>query len=136
MPLEFRSLLDRVLRTPDYEACLLSLAAAEADPSVELNVCLSSGGTRRWHPEQKQPATAWEVEIDDLMRQQMITRDYAKRKLFDRVQELLIENLSLIPLVSPHILVGAKTQLRNFRPALLARYANFEEFSWQTTSDR
>jgi peptide/nickel transport system substrate-binding protein len=58
VPLEFRSLLDRVLRSLDYEACLLSLATADADPSVDLNVWLSSGRTHLWHPEQKQPATA------------------------------------------------------------------------------
>jgi hypothetical protein len=53
--------------------------------------------------------------------------------LFDRVQELLVQNLPLIPLVSPNILVGAKKQLRNFRPALLDHYAlwNIEDLSWQ-----
>jgi hypothetical protein len=53
--------------------------------------------------------------------------------LFDRVQELLMENLPLIPLVSPHILTGAKKGLENFRPALLEHYAlwNIEELCWR-----
>ena len=137
VPLEFRSLLDRVLPARDYEACLLSQATADADPRADLNLWLSSGATHLWHPEQKQPATAWEAEIDDLMCHQMVTRDYAKpTQLFDRVQELLMENLPLIPFVSPHILVGAKKQLRDFRPALLDHYElwNIEEFSRQGTS--
>jgi peptide/nickel transport system substrate-binding protein len=134
VPLEFRSLLDRVLRTHDYDACLLSLANGDADPNVDMNVWLSSGGTHLWNPQQKSPATAWEAEIDGLMRRQMVTRKYAERKpLFDRVQELLMENLPLIPLVSPNILVGARKGLENFRPAVLEHYTlwNIEELCWR-----
>jgi len=134
VPLEFRSLLDRVLRTHDYEACLLSLVGADADPNVDMNVWLSSGGNHLWNPQQKSPATAWEAEIDGLMRRQMVTRKYAERKpLFDRVQELAMENLPLVPLVSPNILVGAKKGLENFRPAVLEHYTlwNIEELCWR-----
>ena len=80
VPLEFRSLFDRVLRTRDFEACVLSLATADADPSADLNVWLSSGATHLWNPEQKQPATPWECEIDDLMRRQMVARRFSDRK--------------------------------------------------------
>ena len=136
VPLEMRSLLDRVLRTHDYEACLLSLAEADADPNVDMNVWLSNGENHLWNPQQKAPATAWEAEIDGLMRRQIVTRKYAERKpLFDRVQELLMENLPLIPLVSPHILTGAKKGLENFRPAVLEHYTlwNIEELCWRGT---
>jgi len=134
VPLEHRSVLDRVLRTHDYEACLLSLAEGDADPNADMNVWLSSGGNHLWNPQQKSPATAWEAEIDSLMRRQMVTRKYADRKsLFDRVQELLMENLPLIPLVSPSILVGARKGLENFRPAVLEHYTlwNIEELCWR-----
>ena len=134
VPLEMRSLLDRVQRTHDYEACLLSLASGDADPNADMNVWLSSGPTHLWNPQQKSPATAWEAEIDGLMRRQIVTRKYADRKaLFDRVQELAMENLPLIPLVSPHILIGAKKGLENFRPAVLEHYTlwNIEELCWR-----
>ena len=44
-----------------------------------------------------------------------------------------MENLPLIPLVSPNILVGARKDLGNFRPALLDHYTlwNVEELYWQ-----
>jgi peptide/nickel transport system substrate-binding protein len=132
--LEARSLLDRVLRTHDYDACLLTLASGDADPNADMNVWLSSGGNHLWNPQQKSPATAWEAEIDGLMRRQMVTRKYAERKpLLDRVQELLMENLPLIPLVSPNILTGAKNGLENFRPAVLDHYTlwNIEELCWR-----
>lgn len=134
VPLEFRSLLDRVQRTHDYDACVLSLANGDADPTPDMGVWQSGGANHLWHPNQKSPATPWEAEIDRLMERQMITPRYAERKrLFDRVQEILAENLPLIPLVSPNILVGAKGNLGNFRPALMDHYTlwNADELYWR-----
>ena len=96
-------------------------------------VWLSSGGTHLWHPGQSRPATAWEAEIDALMRRQVTTLDGAARKrLYDRVQELVADNVPLIFLVSPDILVGANTALGNFRPAILDHHTlwNVEELFW------
>jgi hypothetical protein len=49
------------------------------------------------------------------------------------VQELVAENLPLIPLVSPNVLVGAKTALGNFRPAILDPTVlwNVDELFWR-----
>lgn len=137
VPLEFRSMLDRLQVTHDYEACVLGLQGTDADPNPDLALWLSSGGNHLWHPSQKTPATPWESEIDNLMRKQVTARKYTERKrLFDRVQELAVENLPLIPLVSPNILVGAKKDLGNFRPAVLDHYVlwNIEELYWRTAS--
>ncbi len=134
VPLEHRSLLDRVQQTKEYEACLLALASADADPNPDLSVWLSSGGLHLWNPEQKTPATPWEAEIDRLMRRQKEILKYSERKkLFDRVQELAAQNLPFIPLVSPHILTGAKKNLGNFRPAVMDHYVlwNVEELCWR-----
>ena len=106
--LELRALLDRLLTTHDYEACVLGLGGGDADPNSEMNVWLSSGGTHLWNPGQTQPATPWEAEIDTLMRRQLTTRDVAlAKRLYDRVQELVAQNLPIISLVSPSVLVGA-----------------------------
>jgi hypothetical protein len=53
--------------------------------------------------------------------------------MYERVQELMMEQLPLIPLVTPHILTGAKNGLGNFRPAILEPYAlwNVEELYWR-----
>jgi peptide/nickel transport system substrate-binding protein len=134
VPLEFRSMLDRLQGSHEYEACVLGLQSPDADPNPDMSTWLSSGANHLWHPAQKAPATAWESEIDGLMRQQIGTRKYAERKrLFDRVQELVAQNLPVIPLVSPNILVGAKKDLGNFRPALLDHYVlwNIEELYWR-----
>jgi peptide/nickel transport system substrate-binding protein len=134
--LDQRALLDRVLTTYDYDACLLALGAADGDPNSEMNVWLSSGATHLWRPGQRQPATAWETEIDALMHEQIKTRDVQHRKrLYDRVQTLVAENLPIISLVSPNVLVGATRGLGNFRPTVLDHHAlwNVEELFWRAS---
>ena len=58
--------------------------------------------------------------MDHLMKQQMSDMSAKERKrLFDRVQEIEAEDVPVIFLVSPNVLVGAKLQVRNFKPAIL-----------------
>ena len=137
--LELRALVDRLLKTHDYDACVLGLGNGDASPSAEMNVWLSSGGSHLWHPEQSQPATPWEAEIDALMRRQLTTLDTSARKrLYDRVQELVAQNLPLIVLASPNVLVGARKGLGNFRPAVLDHHTlwNIEELFWRPAPPR
>jgi peptide/nickel transport system substrate-binding protein len=121
--LEFHAMVDRLLKSHDYEAAVMGLASGDADPTAEMNVWMSNGDTHLWHPNESKPATPWEAEIDGLMQQQLITLDYPKRKrLYDRVQEIIAENQPVICLVSPNILVGASDRVGNFQPAILSPY--------------
>jgi peptide/nickel transport system substrate-binding protein len=123
VPLEFRAMLSRVFDSFDYDAAIMGLGGGDADPNPEMNVWLSSGSSHLWNLGETKPATAWESEIDQLMQQQMITLSYAKRKqLYDRVQQLIAENLPFIFLATPDVLVGAKNDIGNFHPALLDPY--------------
>jgi peptide/nickel transport system substrate-binding protein len=136
-PLEFRALLDRIFNSHDYDAVSLGLGGGDADPAAEMNVWLSSGGTHLWDLGRTRPSTPWEGEIDTLMQRQLIAMRYEERKrLYDRVQELVAEHLPVTPLASPHVLVGAKNGLGNFRPALLDHHTlwNVEELYWEGRS--
>ena len=118
--LEFRAVLDRVFQTYDYEAAVMGLGGGDADPNPEMNVWLSNGGTHLWHLGETKPATAWEDQIDQLMKKQMVELKYSRRKhLYDQVQEIIAANLPYIFLATPDILVGAKKNLANFKPAIL-----------------
>jgi peptide/nickel transport system substrate-binding protein len=123
VPLEFRSLLDRITQTKEYDACVLGLGSFDADPNSDMNVWLSSGGTHLWNPSQAHPATPWESEIDHLMEEQLTVTSYEQRKkLYDRVQEILAEFQPMIFLASPDILVAARNSVGNFHPAVLEPY--------------
>jgi peptide/nickel transport system substrate-binding protein len=138
VPLESRSLIDRVTQTKEYDACVLGLGISDADPNLNMNVLLSSGGTHLWNPSQAHPATPWEAEIDRLMEQQLITPGYEQRKkLYDRVQEILAENQPMIFLASPDILVGAKNSIANLHPAILEPYLlwNVEQLYFRNGSE-
>jgi peptide/nickel transport system substrate-binding protein len=124
VPLDFHAMVDRLQSSYNYEAAVMGLVSGDADPTSEMNVWLSNGETHLWHPNQAKPATPWESEMDGLMEKQLVTLDYAKRKqLYDRVQEIVAEELPVICLVSPNILVGAANRVGNFRPAILVPYA-------------
>jgi peptide/nickel transport system substrate-binding protein len=123
VPLDFRAMLDRVFQSFDYEAAIMGLGGGDPDPNPEMNVWLSNGATHIWHLNEAKPATNWEHEIDQLMQQQMVTLNYEKRKrLYDRVQQLISENVPFVFLATPDVLVGAKGQIGNFHPAVLDHY--------------
>jgi len=136
-PVDSGALQDRVLNTFAYEACILGTGSGDADPNADINIWLSSAPNHWWRPSGARPATPWEAEIDTLMRQQMAARNVSDRKkMFDRVQGLLAEHEPMIFLVSPDILVAAKSTLGNFTPAILPHYAlwNVDELYWRPTS--
>jgi peptide/nickel transport system substrate-binding protein len=134
VPLEFRALLNRVLDTHEYEACILGLGSGDIDPNADSNVWLSNGATHLWNLQESKPATRWEAEIDELLRAQLTERTLRERKRsFDRVQELLAQNVPFVFLVSPHVLAGAKNGLGNFQPAIMdpAALWNIDELYWK-----
>jgi peptide/nickel transport system substrate-binding protein len=110
--LDFPSLIERMTKTFQYEACLLGLTNLDLDPSGQMNVWLSSAANHQWNPSQPTPATAWEAEIDQLMRAQAGERSAARRKqLFDRVQQIVWEQ-------EPFLYLVDKNSLMAFSPAL------------------
>lgn len=131
--LDFPSLIERITRSFDYEACLLGLINNDLDPnSSQMNVWLSSGENHQWNPSQKTPATAWEAEIDKLMREQATNLDAEKRKAaFDRVQEIAWEQEPFIYLVNRNALSAVSPNARNVHPVALRPqvYWNIDEIS-------
>lgn len=130
--LDFPSLIERMTRTFDYEACLLGLVNTDLDPNSQMNVWLSSSDNHQWNPSQKTPATAWEAEIDKLMRAQASALDAKQRKqYFDQVQEIAWEQEPFIYLVNKDALSAVSPSVRNVHPVVLRPqvYWNIDELS-------
>jgi peptide/nickel transport system substrate-binding protein len=130
--LDFPSLIERMMQTFDYEAILLGLTNVGLDPNDQMNVWLSSSENHQWNPSEKAPETAWEAEIDRLMRAQASSPDEKKRKeAFDRVQEIAVEQEPFIYLVNRNALSAIATNVQGASPVILApqTYWNVERLS-------
>lgn len=116
--LDFSSLIERIMKTSQYEAGLLGLANVEIDPSEQMNVWLSSGPMHAWWPSQKSPATPWEARIDKLLLQQASEPSRGlRKKAFDEVQRILAEQEPIIYLVNPDYLVAISPSLHGAQPS-------------------
>lgn len=130
--LDFPSLIERMTQTFDYEAILLGLTNVGLDPNDQMNVWLSSSENHQWNPQEKTPETAWEAEIDRLMRVQASSADPKKRKeAFDRVQEIAVEQQPFIYLVNRNALSAVAANVHGASPVILApqTYWNVEWLS-------
>lgn len=139
VPLEAKSANDRVLNSHDYEAIVMGLVSGDADPTPDMNVLMSNAQTHLWHLNQKSPATPWEAELDQLMQKQLITLNPQQRKkIYDRVQEVLAQQMPVVYLASPNILVGTQEDLGNFHPAVIEQYTfwNADELFWHTPAGK
>jgi peptide/nickel transport system substrate-binding protein len=118
--LEFASIIERITRSFDYEACLMSLTNVDLDPNGQMNVWLSSAGNHQWNPNQKQPATEWEARIDVLMKEQSSSSDPAvRKKAFDQVQVIAREQEPFVYVIHPNVLGAVSTRVRSVEPAVL-----------------
>lgn len=118
--LDFPSLIERMTRTFDYEACLLGLVNTDLDPSGVMTVWLSSGDNHQWNPNQKNPATPWEAEMDKLMREQATAiADKDRKKKFDRVQQIIYEQQPFIYLVNRDVITAVSPAVVGAAPTVL-----------------
>jgi peptide/nickel transport system substrate-binding protein len=118
--LDFPSLIERITQSFNYEACILGLLNSDLDPNEQMNVWLSSSENHQWDPSQKTPANYWEAEIDKLMREQTSSQDQNKRKkAYDRVQEIVWEQVPFLYLVNKNALVAISPSVHDANPVVL-----------------
>lgn len=118
--LDFPALIERLMHTQDYEACLLGLENVDTDPNEMMNIWLSSSPNHQWNPSEKTPATPWEAEIDKEMNLQATSRNDAVRKAaVDRVQQIVADEEPFIYLVYPNVLVAISPRIEGAQPAVL-----------------
>jgi peptide/nickel transport system substrate-binding protein len=131
------SLLERIAQKFNYEAAMLGFTNVDLDPNGQMNIWLSSAENHAWNPKQKSPETAWEAEIDKLMRAQGSAADPKKRKAsFDRVQEIVAEQAPFIYLVNKNALSAVSASVEGAAPVILSpqTYWNAERLTLHSTA--
>lgn len=117
--LEQGALVERMIKG-QFEAIMFFFTATNLDPSMNLDFWLSSGAAHIWNMGQPTPATEWEKQIDDLMRQVTAEVDPAERKrLFDEAQKVFAEHLPVIYFVAPRLYMGVSTRVGGLEPSIL-----------------
>jgi len=111
--LDFGALLDKVSNNFDYEASIMGFTGG-GDPSGGKAIYRSDGNMHLWYPNQKQPATQWEAEVDAIWEQQESEFDEDKRiALIHRMQAIFSEQLPLLFLNTPNRYTGVKNKWHN-----------------------
>ena len=119
--LDFHSLIERITESFNYEACLLGLVNNDLDPNSQMNVWLSSAENHQWNPREKAPETAWEGEVDNLMRAQAAAMDpKARKQYFDKVQEIIWQQEPFLYLVNRDSLSAVSRSVHNVHPVVLS----------------
>jgi peptide/nickel transport system substrate-binding protein len=122
--LDFPSLIERITRTFDYEACLLGLVNTDLDPNSQMNVWLSSAENHQWNPKQSKPFTPWEAEIDRLMRaQSSATTDKKRKSEWDKVQQIVADQQPFIYLVNKDAMTAISPAVVGSAPSVLDPHA-------------
>ena len=94
--IEFGDLVDRLTNSYDWQAVVIGFSGG-SDPYSGIGLWHSTGNLHLWHPNQQQPATAWEAQIDDLYVRASQELDHAERvALYHRAQAIAAENLPVI----------------------------------------
>lgn len=115
--LDFNSLIERIMKTSQYEAGLLGFDNVDVNPAEQMNVWLSSGAMHAWWPSQKSPGTPWEAHIDKLeLAQGSEPSRELRKKSFDEVQRIIVEQEPLVFLVNPDYLAAISPSLHGTQP--------------------
>jgi peptide/nickel transport system substrate-binding protein len=135
--LDFPSLIEHISQKFNYEAAMLGFRNVDLDPNGQMNIWLSSAENHAWNPQQKSPETAWEAEIDRLMRAQASNSDPKKRKeSFDRLQEIVAEQSPFIYLVNQNALSAISSAVEGANPGILSpqTFWNAERLTLSSTT--
>jgi peptide/nickel transport system substrate-binding protein len=104
----------------DYDAIYQRLLLTDSDPAVNLDYWLSSGSAHVWAPGQKQPATSWEAEIDQLMQRHVAALDSVERvRLFSQVQRIFATQMPALYFAAPHLYVAVSARVARATPSRL-----------------
>ena len=92
----FGEIVAQLTATYDWEAIIIGFGGS-IDPHSGITLWHSGENLHLWHPNQPEPATAWEAELDDIYVKASQELDHDRRvEYYHRAQEIVAENVPLI----------------------------------------
>ena len=116
--IEFGDLVSQLTTSYDWEAMIVGFGSG-TDPYSGIGFWHSSESLHVWYPNQPQPATDWEAEIDALYVKGSQELDHDKRvALYHRAQEIAAENVPIIYTTHSERLTAIRNVFGNTTPTL------------------
>lgn len=116
--IEFGDLVGQLTTSYDWEAVVIGFTGG-TEPHGGINVWHSSEALHLWNPNQPEPATDWEAEIDNLYITGSQELDRAKRvEHYHRAQEIAAENMPVIYTTLSERLSAVRNIFGNTTPTL------------------
>ena len=118
--IEFGDLVSQLTQSYDWEAIVIGFTGGP-DPYSGISFWHSGESLHLWHPNQPQPATEWEAEIDELYVEGSRELDRVKRiEYYRRAQEIAAENVPVIYTTLSERLTAVRNVFGNMTPTLYA----------------
>ena len=116
----FGVLVSQLTASYDWEAMIIGFTGG-TEPHGGINFWHSGENLHLWHPNQPEPATDWEAEIDRLYIEGSQELDRSKRvEIYHRAQEIAAENVPVIYTTLPERLTAIRNVFGNTTPTLYA----------------
>ena len=116
--IEFGELVGQLTVSYDWDAIVIGFTAGP-DPYSGIVIWHSSESLHLWYPNQAEPATEWEAELDDLYIRASQELDREQRiALYHRAQEIVAENLPVIYTSHAERLNAVRNVFGNTTPTL------------------
>ena len=117
---EFGDLVDRLVSSYEWEALIVGFTGS-SDPHSGIVFWHSEEDFHLWYPNQPEPATEWEAEIDELYVKASRELDRETRiGYYHRAQEIVAENLPVIYTTLSERLGAVRNVFGNISPTLYA----------------
>ena len=115
---DFGELVDQLVDTYDWEAIVIGFTGGP-DPYSGITFWQSNAVFHLWHPNQSEPATAWEAEIDALYTQASQELNHEERvRLYHRAQEIAAEQVPVIYTALSERMSAVRNVFGNTTPTL------------------
>ena len=117
---EFGILVSQLTQTYDWETLIIGFSGG-TDPYGGITFWHSGEALHMWHPNQPQPETDWEAEIDEMYVRGSQELDRARRlEYYHRAQEIAAENVPVIYTTLSERLSAVRNVFGNLTPTLYA----------------
>ena len=120
--IEFGDLVSQLTGSYDWESMIIGFTGG-SDPYDGISLWHSNGDLHLWYPNQLQPETEWEAEIDELyvMGSQELDRD-KRVGYYRRAQEVAAENVPIIYTTLSERVSAVRNVFGNLTPTLYAHW--------------